>query len=92
MEDDFNNMLGDLSSVIKDLEFFSVVRFMISNLRVYCLKCTGLELLGWEHTLEPILELSVVCTVRLCLIWNCCDFRDAMTAFDHIMSMHSQVR
>ena len=25
-DDDFNNVLGDLSSVIKDLEFFSVVR------------------------------------------------------------------
>ncbi len=25
MEDDFDNMLGDLSSVIKDLEMFSVV-------------------------------------------------------------------
>ena len=25
LEDDFNNMLGDLSSVIKDLECFSVV-------------------------------------------------------------------
>lgn len=26
LEDDFDNMLGDLSSVIKDLEMFSVVR------------------------------------------------------------------
>lgn len=57
MEEDFNNMLGDLSSVIKDLEFFSVVRFMISNLGVYCLKCTGLELLGWEHTWNPYWNL-----------------------------------
>ncbi len=29
VDDDFNNMLGDLSSVIKDLECFSVVCYIL---------------------------------------------------------------